>query len=81
MIYNVVFRFSTTDKMADLKSAILETQLTELCDEPAKINLTPNPHGTEVECRIEFASLSDQLHWLLANNVEALSDCHWLLVN
>lgn len=67
--------------MADLRSAILETQLTELCDEPAKISLTPNPHGTEVECRIEFANLSDQLHWLLSNNIEAMSLYRHLFVN
>ena len=67
MTYNVAFKFSATDKMADLRSAILETQLLELCDEPAEIILTPNHHGTEIECKIEFANLSDQLHWILSN--------------
>ena len=63
--FDVKFKFSNLDKMAELRSAILETYIKELYD--VRDIFFQKINSSEIECSISFKNKIDQIHWMLSN--------------
>lgn len=62
-------RIPQADRLADLKIAVLESQLEDLYPEVA-LELAQDQFGSTINITIDFATREDQVHWIL-------SQPHW----
>ena len=64
--YPVKIRIPQKDRLADLKLAVLESQLEDLYPEVV-LELEQSKYGDYINITIGFATSEDQVHWLLSN--------------